>query len=150
MSASMPSPSRSRTPVRKFSTSTSARSTSASRTSRSAPSLRSRVIDSLLRLDERKYVDSRRPSSPTKGGPQPRVSSPRPGASTLMTRAPWSASIIDAWGPARARDRSTTRTSERGPAEVMASPSGEDQGSPHEQRADDDDEHAVAEDLLVV
>ena len=43
-----------------------------SRVSVSAASLRSRVIDSLLRLQERKYVDSRASASvPTKGGPQP-------------------------------------------------------------------------------
>jgi hypothetical protein len=53
------------------------------------------VIDSLLRFVDRKYVDSRRASgSPTNGGPQPRVSSPLPGDSTLITRAPRSPSII--------------------------------------------------------
>ena len=35
-------------------------------------------------------------SGPTNGGPQPRVSSPCPGLSTLITRAPRSASIIAA------------------------------------------------------
>src|SRR4051812_22521609 len=116
MSESMPRPSRSSTPVRKFSTSTSARSTSPSSTSRSASSRRSRVTDSLLRLAERKYVDSRSPcGGSTKGGPQPRVSSPVPGASTLTTRAPRSPSIIVACGPARARVRSTTRSPSSGP-----------------------------------
>ena len=53
-----PSPSRSSTPVRKFSTSTSARRTSSSRICRSSSSFRLRAMDSLLRLAERKYVDS--------------------------------------------------------------------------------------------
>src|SRR6478609_7855945 len=52
---------------------------------------------------------------PTKGGPQPRVSSPLPGVSTLITRAPRSASIIAACGPASARVRSTTVISASGP-----------------------------------
>ena len=51
----------------------------------------------------------------TNGGPQPRVSSPAPGASTLMTRAPRSPNIIVACGPASARDRSTTSVPVRGP-----------------------------------
>src|SRR4051812_655381 len=49
------------------------------------------------------------------GGPQPRGSSPAPGLSTLITRAPRSPSIIAACGPARARVRSTTRTPSSGP-----------------------------------
>ena len=47
-------------------------------------------MDSLLRLAERKYVESRSPSgvsSPAHGGPQARVSSPV-ALSTLITRAP--------------------------------------------------------------
>ena len=51
----------------------------------------------------------------TNGGPQPRLSSPLPGLSTLITRAPRSPSIIAACGPARARVRSTTSTPSRGP-----------------------------------
>ena len=111
-------PSRSSTPVRKFSTSTSACRTS--RVSSSLPSsdLRSAVTDSLLRLQEKKYVLSplsATPSAPTNGGPQPRLSSPPSGFSTLMTRAPRSPSIIAACGPARARERSTTSTPSKGP-----------------------------------
>ena len=53
------------------------------------------MIDSLFLFVDRKYVDSRSPSSGwTNGGPQPRVSSPLPGLSTLITRAPRSPSII--------------------------------------------------------
>src|SRR5688500_4594589 len=149
ISDSTPSPRRSSTPVRKFSTSTSARSTSRSNASRSPSSLRSRAIDSLLRLVERKYVDWRASGSPTNGGPQPRVSSPCPGASTLITRAPRSPSIIVACGPARARDRSTTTTSCSGPL-IAASPARQDEGGPDQQRSDEDDDDAVGQDLLVV
>src|SRR3989442_6790558 len=51
-----------------------------------------------------KYVDS----SPANGG-QPRVSSPLPGSSILMTSAPMSPSSIAQYGPARTRVRSRTR-----------------------------------------
>ena len=51
-------PRRSSTPARKFSSSTSARRTSAASTSASSASLRSRTIDSLLRLADMKYVES--------------------------------------------------------------------------------------------
>src|SRR6476659_8324903 len=50
------------------------------------------------------------------GEPQPRVSSPVPGISILMTSAPMSPSIIVQYGPARARVRSRTRLPSRGPA----------------------------------
>src|SRR5712692_2782879 len=63
----------------------------------------------LLRLTERKYVAS----PPAKGG-QPRVSSPLPGSSTLMTSAPMSPSDIEQNGPARTRVRSMTRMPARG------------------------------------
>src|SRR5262252_5634355 len=50
------------------------------------------------------------PSAPsTKGGPQPRVSSPDPARSTLITSAPRSASTCPAQGPARIRASSRTR-----------------------------------------
>ena len=61
----------------------------------------------------RVLVVARRPRRPTAG--------PRPGCrrrsalSTLITRAPRSPSIIAACGPARARVRSTTSTSDSGP-----------------------------------
>src|SRR3954470_20045336 len=115
-STSVPNPSRARVPGRKFSSRTSARRSRAVSSALSSSALRSRVIDCLLRLAARKYVDSRSPAAGcTKGGPQPRVSSPLPGLSTLITRAPRSPSIIAACGPARARVRSTTRTPSRGP-----------------------------------
>ena len=45
------------------------------------------MIDSLFLFAQKKYVDSRVSSSPTKGGPQPRLSSPV-GLSTLIG-SPW-------------------------------------------------------------
>ena len=48
-------------------------------------------------------------------GPTLRASSPRPGASTLMTRAPRSASTIVQYGPASTRVRSTTVMPVSGP-----------------------------------
>src|SRR5690606_18763861 len=113
----VPNPSRSSTPGRKFSRSTSARRSSASSTSVPSGVLRSRAMDSLLRLQDRKYVatGSPPPSGRTNGGPQCRVSSPLPGVSTLMTRAPRPASIIPAGGPASARARATTRIPDSGP-----------------------------------
>ena len=83
-------------------------------------------MDSLLRLADRKYVDSapERSSNPgawTKGGPHPRVSSPTPGASTLMIRAPRSPNIIVACGPASARDRTITKVPDSEPDEVVES-----------------------------
>ena len=53
-------------------------------------------------------------------GPIARASSPRPGNSTLMTRAPRSANTIVQYGPARTRVRSTTSTPESGPAAVTS------------------------------
>src|SRR5882724_4004336 len=49
------------------------------------------------------------------GGPQPRVSSPVPGGSILITSAPMSPSIMVQSGPARMRVRSTTRIPASGP-----------------------------------
>jgi len=51
-------------------------------------------------------------------GPIARASSPRPGASTLMTRAPRSANTIVQYGPARTRVRSMMSTPESGPVMV--------------------------------
>ena len=48
------------------------------------------------------------------GRPQPRVSSPRPGRSTLSTVAPWSARSIVASGAARTREKSRTSRSPSG------------------------------------
>ena len=80
---------------------------------------RSTRMDRLLRLTARKYAAVRVPaaSSPTHGGPQPRVASPS-GGSTLMTSAPRSASTIVAYGPASTVERSITRTPASGPVVV--------------------------------
>src|SRR6185503_7959337 len=59
----------------------------------------------LLRFTERKYV-----ASPLTKGGQPRVSSPFPGSSILITSAPMSPSDMAQNGPASTRVRSTTRT----------------------------------------
>src|SRR5690242_11535487 len=49
------------------------------------------------------------------GGAKPRVSSPAPGRSILITSAPRSASICAQVGPARTRVRSNTRRPRSGP-----------------------------------
>src|SRR5215217_1405324 len=153
---SVPNPSRASVPGRKFSNSTSARRSSSASTALSASSLRSRVIDSLFLFVDRKYVDSRCPfPGCTNGGPQPRVSSPLPGFSTLITRAPRSPSIIAACGPARARVRSTTSVPESGPrvsSVIVCSsdPAGDHDRRPDEQRSGQRHQDAVGEDLLVV
>src|SRR5262247_1324835 len=64
----------------------------------------------LLRLTDMKYVAS----PPAKGG-QPRVSSPLPGSSILITSAPMSPSDMAQKGPARTRVRSITRMPDSGP-----------------------------------
>src|SRR5579859_134964 len=111
-SRSSASPSRSITPGRKFSTSTSAQRTSASTNSRSPGSFRLMATLRLPRFTDRKYVLS----ACTKGGPHPLVSSPVPGRSTLITSAPRSPSSIAAYGPASTRARSSTCTPASGPA----------------------------------
>src|SRR5699024_3717005 len=80
----------------------------------SPASFRSSVMDSLLRLADMKYVDSRSSPSPRNGGPQPRLSSPF-GLSILMTQAPRSPSIMPACGPASARVISRTTVPSNGP-----------------------------------
>src|SRR5258706_2910749 len=108
--ASYPKPSLWRTPGRKFSTMTSARSTSFQRTSWPSGDLRLRPMLRLLRLIDRKYV-----LMPlTKGGPHSRVSSPRGGGSTFTIFAPISPSIMVQNGPERIRDRSSTKISSSG------------------------------------
>src|SRR3954467_2910733 len=100
-------------PGRKFSTITSVRSRSDSSTGRTDGFLRSSVRLSLLRLMLRKYA-----LSPfTNGGPHARVSSPLPGCSILITRAPMSARSIVQYGPDRTRVRSRTVIPWRGPIE---------------------------------
>ena len=99
------SPYRANAPGRKFSTTISASSMSVCSSSISAGDLKSAASESLLRLVLRKYADS---PSGANGGPQPRVSSPIPGRSTLMTSAPRSPKIIVHSGPASTRLRSST------------------------------------------
>src|SRR5215813_7590300 len=96
-------------PGRKFSRTTSALATSVRRMACPSGAFMLRVRLFLLRLTERKYVAS----PPAKGG-QPRVSSPLPGSSTLMTSAPMSPRIIEQKGPASTRVRSSTRIPVRG------------------------------------
>src|SRR5690349_13877820 len=96
-------------PGRKFSTTTSAAASRRRRISCPSGALRSRVRLFLLRLTDRKYV-----ASPCTNGGQPRVSSPLPGSSTLMTSAPMSPSDIVQKGPASTRVMSITRTPESG------------------------------------
>src|SRR5919204_3177745 len=109
-------PRRAAVPGRKFSITTSAPTQRSS--TRASPSgcLRSIATLRLLRLTARKYAAS----PPAYGGPQVRVSSPSPGRSTLTTSAPRSASTIVAYGPARTRERSTTRTPSRSASPALA------------------------------
>src|ERR1700722_9966505 len=101
---SNPSPSFSATPGPKLSIRTSALSTRRSNASRPSGVVSSSVTLRLLRLTERKTVASSR----QRGG-SPRVSSPRPGRSILITSAPRSPRTIAASGPARLLLRSSTR-----------------------------------------
>ncbi len=73
-------------------------------------SARSRTTDSLPRLALSKYDAL----FSVHGGPHERVSSPLPGRSTLTTRAPRSASVAVAYGPASTRLKSATRRPSRG------------------------------------
>ena len=68
----------------------------------------------LFRFTARKYVAS----PPTKGG-QPRVSSPLPGSSILITSAPMSPRDMAQKGPARTRVRSMTRMPDSGARPVL-------------------------------
>src|SRR5262244_4310328 len=92
-------------PGRKFSKTTSARAMRRRRMACPSGAFMFRVRLFLLRLTDMKYVAS----PPAKGG-QPRVSSPLPGSSTLMTSAPMSPSDMAQKGPASTRVRSITRT----------------------------------------
>ena len=82
------------------------------RTAIASPSgvARSTPIERLLRFTLSKYEVL----PGLVGTPLSRVSSPRSGCSTLMTRAPRSASVMVASGPARTREKSATRTPSRG------------------------------------
>src|SRR6185295_5013079 len=95
---------------RKFSRTMSLRPTSRSKIALPSASLRSSVIDFLLRLQARKYALR----GPTNGGPQDRVSSPAPGRSILTTSAPRSPRICPHNGPASTRDASRTRRPVKG------------------------------------
>ena len=80
----------------------------------SSSDLRSRTSDSLLRLADMKYVDSRSSVlADERRPPAPGVVAAS-GDSTLITRAPRSPSIIAACGPASARVRSRTSRSDEG------------------------------------
>ena len=59
----------------------------------------------------------------TNGGPHARVSSPRPGCSILMTRAPMSARSIVQYGPdsTRVKSRIVTPSSGASPSALTAS-----------------------------
>src|ERR1700722_9471388 len=73
----------------------------------------SSVTERLLRFTPTKYALSLVPGM--YGGANPRVSSPAPGRSILITSAPRSASICAHVGPARTRVRSKTRRPRSGP-----------------------------------
>src|SRR5215468_5085942 len=92
-------------PGRKFSSTTSAFAIRRRRMAWPSGAFMLRVRLFLLRFTDMKYVAS----PPEKGG-QPRVSSPLPGSSTLMTSAPMSPSDMEQNGPASTRVRSMTRT----------------------------------------
>src|SRR5262245_33403923 len=104
LSASKPKPSRSMVPGRKFSSTTSARAMSPWRMAWPSGAFRFNVRLFLLRFTDMKYV-----ASPPANGGQPRVSSPLPGSSILITSAPMSPSAIAQNGPASTRVRSMTR-----------------------------------------
>src|SRR5215470_17418317 len=91
-------------PGRKFSSTTSAFAIRRRRMAWPSGAFMLRVRLFLLRFTDMKYVAS----PPEKGG-QPRVSSPLPGSSTLMTSAPMSPSDMEQNGPASTRVRSMTR-----------------------------------------
>src|SRR5262245_2163910 len=92
-------------PGRKFSSTTSAEASRRRRIAWPSGAFMLSVRLFLLRFTERKYV-----ASPLTKGGQPRVSSPLPGSSILMTSAPMSPSDIAQNGPASTRVRSMTRT----------------------------------------
>src|SRR5271166_665363 len=74
----------------------------------------SSVTERLLRFTPTKYALSLVPGM--NGGAKPRVSSPEPGFSILITSAPKSASICTQVGPASTRVRSNTLMPLSGPA----------------------------------
>src|SRR6478735_5057249 len=108
----------SKVPARKFSTMMSDLATSWRKSSWPASSRRLSVTVRLLRptTGHHRDVPSVRPHC--------RIGSPTPGASTLITSAPWSAISVPANGPASSWPASSTRTPASGPgigaAVVMA------------------------------
>src|SRR5215213_4365265 len=101
--ASVPNPSLSVAPGARFWTKTSAFSRRRFRTSRARSCLRSRASDSLERLSHTKWLES-----PLTLVSKERAKSPVSGRSTLITRAPRSASWRVAKGAATACSRETT------------------------------------------
>ncbi|CAB5055947.1 unannotated protein [freshwater metagenome] len=99
-------PSFSKTPGRKFSTSTSASSMRCKNSSRSVSSFRFNAMVRLLRFTNRHHKPS--PSTRSRH-PMLRKLSPPSGRSILMTSAPKSARYRAQFGPARTVDRSRTR-----------------------------------------
>src|SRR6478752_2364224 len=96
-------------PARKFSTMMSDFATSCRKSSWPSSSRRFRVTERLLRPTTGHHSDV--PSV----RPHCRIGSPAPGASTLMTSAPWSAISVPAKGPASSCPASITRTPASGP-----------------------------------
>ncbi|CFW00078.1 Uncharacterised protein [Bordetella pertussis] len=103
--ASQSTPSFCATPGPKLWTTTSAQAASRCTTARPCADFRSSAMLRLLRLQLRNTA-----AWPSWNGGQPRVSSPCPAASTLITSAPMSAMYCVHSGPARTLDRSSTRT----------------------------------------
>src|SRR6056297_3502588 len=124
-----PSPSRSITPGRKFSTSTSARATSRFSASFPRGSLRFSVIDFLPAFCARKLIPI--PLEESSGSaPRLRARSPRPTDSTLITSVPRCASWWQAKGPASTFVRSSTRTPESGAGDRRSVTIGHALGAP--------------------
>ena len=105
-----PSPKRSMAPGRKFCSTTSAEAISACTGAKASGFFRSTHSERLPRLQAKK--PGGRPLRPVA---MRRISSPA-GDSTLMTSAPWSASMAAATGPDTMVVKSTTRTPSSGPA----------------------------------
>ena len=108
--ASAPRPRRCITPGRKFSTRTSARPTRSSAISSPLSCWRS---STMLRLPRFTFANIE--VKPPRRYHSYRSKSPRPGGSTLMTSAPWSANIMAASGPEMTAEKSTTRIPASGP-----------------------------------
>ena len=106
---SYPSPSRFITPGRKFSS-----TTSADRMSFRAIALPASCCKSIARPLLFRFILVKALAIPPLWGKPRRIKSP-PNASTLMTSAPWSASMAPAIGPENIAEKSATRTPCSGP-----------------------------------